>query len=136
MPQGEKTQRQVVDALTEQIIAAAIEVHRALGPGLTESVYEQCLCRELALRGLRFRHQVAVPVEYKGVKLECERRVDVLVEEQVVLELKSVEAIDRVHQAQVLTYLRLGKWKVALIINFNVAVLKEGIRRIVQGLEE
>ncbi len=117
------------DPLTEEIIAAAIEVHRVRGPGLLESAYEQCLCHEMHLRRLRFRRQGDVPVEFKGIKLECGHRMDLVVEDKVVLELKSIERIDPVHLAQLLTYLRLSGLQVGLLINFNVEVLHNGIRR-------
>lgn len=115
--------------LTEQIIGAAIEVHRYLGPGLLESAYEECLCHELCLRGLKFERQRPLPLEYKGVKLDCGYRLDVVVEGKVVLELKTVEAITPIREAQLLTYLRLSEIKVGFIINFNVPVLTDGIRR-------
>lgn len=117
--------------LTEQIIGSAIEVHRHLGPGLLESAYEECLCHELSLRGLQFERQKPLPLEYKGIKLDCGYRLDVIVENKVVLELKTVETIAPIHEAQLLTYLRLSNIKVGLIINFNVPVLKEGIRRFI-----
>jgi GxxExxY protein len=104
-------------------------VHRALGPGLLEPAYQACLCRELELRNLRFRQQVELPVIYKDVKLDCGYRIDLIVEEKVVVELKAVEGILPVHQAQILTYLRLSGLRVGLLINFNVPVLKDGIRR-------
>ncbi len=119
----------IEEQLTEQIIGAAIEVHRELGPGLLESAYEQCFCHELHLRALPFQCQIALPVMYKGLKLDCGYRLDVVVDETVVIELKSVEQILPIHQAQLLTYLRLSGKKVGLIINFNVAVLKNGIVR-------
>ena len=115
--------------LTESIIGAAIDVHRELGPGLLESAYEECLCHELHLRGLRFQRQVELPVTYKGLKLDRGYKLDIVVEEQVVLELKSIEQILPIHQAQLLTYLRLSGKRVGLLINFNVAVLKNGIVR-------
>lgn len=114
---------------TEQIIGAAIEVHKVLGPGLLESAYEECLCRELGLRDLQFERQRSLPVEYKGVKLDCGYRLDLLVESTVVVEIKSVSIIEPIHEAQLLTYLKLGGWKLGLLINFNVPVLKDGIRR-------
>ena len=117
------------DPRTGEIIAAAIEVHRALGPGLLESVYEECLCRELQLRGIPFRSQVPVPVEYKGVRSECGYRIDILVREEIVIEVKAVEAIHPVHEAQLLTYLKLSGKHVGLLINFCVPVLKDGIMR-------
>ncbi len=115
--------------ITEQIIGGAIEVHRVLGPGLLESAYEECLCHELKLRGLSFERQRPLPVEYKGIKLECGYRLDVLVENTVVVEIKAVSAIEPIHEAQLLTYLRIGGWRVGLLINVNVPVLKNGIRR-------
>jgi GxxExxY protein len=122
--------------LTGEIIGAAIEVHRELGPGKPEGAYEAALVCELLLRGIPHRRQKPVPVVYKGIKLECGYRIDLLVDNTVVLELKAVEAIAPVYRAQTLTYLRIGGWKVALLLNFNVAVLKEGIERFVLGLEE
>jgi len=115
--------------LTYETIGAAIEVHRALGPGLLESAYRMCLCRELSLRGINFQKELSLPVEYKGVRLDCGYRVDLLVAELVVVEIKTVEALSPVHDAQLLTYLRLGGWKVGLLVNFNVAVLRDGIHR-------
>jgi GxxExxY protein len=101
---GTETRRQLVlEELTEEILGAAIEVHKTLGPGLLESAYEECLCHELSLRGLRFRRQVELPVEYKGLKLDCGYRLDIVVEDAVILELKCVERVEAVHQAQLLT---------------------------------
>ena len=117
--------------LTRQIIGCAIEVHRQLGPGLLESIYEECLCHELRLKPLQFQRQVDLPVCYKGVKLGCGYRMDIIVENNVVLELKTVEAITPVHEAQLLTYLKLSGIRVGLIINFNIDVLKNGILRLV-----
>ncbi|HXA09187.1 MAG TPA: GxxExxY protein [Chthoniobacterales bacterium] len=122
--------------LTENIIGAAIEVHRALGPGLLESTYEMCLCRELALRELVFERQKAIPVEYKGVKLDCGYRADLIVEGMVLVEVKAVEDLTPVNDAQLLSYLKLGGWSIGLIINFNVLLLKHGIRRKVLNLDE
>jgi GxxExxY protein len=119
------------NGLTHDIIGAAIEVHRLLGPGLLESAYEECLSRELVLRNLRVDRQVSVPVIYKDVKLECGYRLDLLVERQVVVELKSIESFAPVHEAIMLTYLRLSGYGLGLLINFNVSVLKDGIRRFV-----
>jgi GxxExxY protein len=117
--------------LTHKIIGAAIEVHRFLGPGLLESAYEECLSHELKLGNLSVQRQVPVPVVYKEVKLECGYRLDLVVEEKVVLELKSIEAFSPVHEAVMLTYLRLSGFRIGLLINFNVAILKDGIRRFV-----
>ena len=118
-----------LNELTHEIVGAAIEVYRHLGPGLLESSYRDCLCHELSLRGVGFRKECRLPLEYKGISLDCGYRVDVLVEELVPVELKTVQALMPVHEAQLLTYLRLGGWKVGLLINFNVPVLKDGIRR-------
>jgi GxxExxY protein len=126
----------VVNELTKEIIGAAIEVHRALGPGLLESAYEECLCRELSLRGVPFERQVPLPVEFKGLRLDCGYRLDLIVGKTVVVEIKAVESLLSIHDAQLLTYLKLGGWKVGLLINFNVSVLKNGIRRRVLDLEE
>jgi GxxExxY protein len=115
--------------LTEQIIGGAIEVHKAIGSGLMESVYEECLCHELKLRGLTFERQMLVPICYKGVSIGCKYRLDLLVQQIVVVELKTVERVLPLHEAQLLTYLRLLKKPVGLIINFNVPVLKNGIVR-------
>ncbi|HTG74609.1 MAG TPA: GxxExxY protein [Terriglobia bacterium] len=114
---------------TEQIIGAAIEVHRALGPGLLESAYEECLCRELAVRSIPFERQRPLPVEYKGTRLDCGYRIDLVVAGTVVVEIKSVSNLEPIHDAQILTYLKLGGWKLGLLINFNVPVLKDGIHR-------
>jgi GxxExxY protein len=119
----------IQEQLTEQIIGAAIEVHRELGPGLLESVYEECICHELHLRNLSFVRQVNLPIQYKNVKLDCGYRLDLLVENSVVIEVKSLETILPVHQAQLLTYLRLSRVRIGLLINFNVPVLKNGIVR-------
>ena len=121
----------IYEELTREILAAATEVHKALGPGLLESAYEECLCHELSLRGLAFTRQVPLPVAYKGVKLDCGYRLDIVVDDQVILELKSVEAVSPLHKAQLLTYLRLSGKRVGLLLNFNVALLKDGITRLV-----
>jgi GxxExxY protein len=128
--------RRGVDALTEQVIGAAIDVHRALGPGLLESTYELCLCRELNLRGIEFERQKAIPIEYKGVKLDCGHRADLLVSGKVLVEIKAVDTLTAINDAQLLTYLRLGRWQIGLLINFNVQLLKHGIRRRVLDLPE
>ena len=114
--------------VTGQIIGVAIEVHRAIGPGLLESAYQECMAHELFLRGVPFLRQYPLPVHYKGVRVECAYRLDFLVDD-VVFEIKSVSGIDPIHVAQVLTYMKLGDWKLGLLINFNVAVLKNGIVR-------
>lgn len=119
------------DVLTERIIGFAIEVHRQLGPGLLESAYEECLCYELAQSGLQFRRQVPLPVIYKAVRLDCGYRLDLVVEEEVILELKTVERLMPIHEAQILTYLKLSGLHTGLLLNFNSALLKDGMRRIV-----
>jgi len=117
--------------LSNKVIGAAIEVHKNLGPGLLESAYEQCLCRELDLLKLKFVRQKSLPVEYKGLNLECGYRMDIVVEDTIVLEIKAVEELLPVHKAQLLTYLKLGKYKLGLLINFNVDLLKNGIIRVI-----
>ena len=125
-----ETRRELVlEELTGQIIGACIEVHKELGPGLLESIYEECLCHELHLRNLTFRRQLPVPVRYKGITLACDYAIDLIVEDQVILELKSVERIIPVHEAQLLTYMRLTGKRVGFVVNFNVPVLTRGIRR-------
>ncbi|CAN5790592.1 GxxExxY protein [soil metagenome] len=113
------------------VIGAAIDVHRRLGPGLLESVYEACMYHELRQRGLRTGRQVQMPLMYDGVRLECAYRADMVVEDTVILELKSVERLDPIHSAQLFTYLKLSGCKVGLVINFNVPLLKDGIKRVV-----
>ncbi len=119
------------DPLTDRIIGLAIEVHRGLGPGLLESAYEACLCFELKQNEIPFNRQVALPVIYKAVKLDCGYRMDIVVDEKLVLELKTVEKLLPLHDAQLLTYLKLSGLPTGLILNFNVPVLKNGIRRLV-----
>jgi GxxExxY protein len=119
------------DELSNRVIGCAIEVHRALGPGLLESTYEQCLAYELRQAGVDFKLQHPLPVHYKGVKLDCGYRVDVLVQNQLILELKSVNAVLGIHHAQLLTYMKLANIRTGLLINFNVAQLKNGIKRFV-----
>ncbi len=115
--------------LTGQVIAAAVEVHRELGPGLLESAYHACMCRELSVRRIPFQTEVNLPVDYKGLHLDCGYRIDLLVDDKVAVELKSVEKFLAIHQAQLLTYLRLSKVRVGLLINFNVRILRQGIIR-------
>jgi len=124
-----------INDLTEQVIASAIEVHRSLGPGLPESIYEECLCRELTSRRIPFRRREPVPVMFKGGMIESDFRLDLLVAESVVIEVKAVDSLLPIHDAQLLSYMKLGGWKVGLLINFNVPLLKQGIRRRVLGLE-
>jgi len=122
-----------LNTITHKIIGGAIEVHRALGPGLLESAYEACLAFELAERGLKIEQQKPLPVVYKDVQLECSYRLDLLVEDAVIVELKSVSELAPIHKAQVISYLRLSGCKVGLLINFNVEVLKDGVRRLVNN---
>ncbi len=119
-----------VNKITETIIGAAIDVHRALGPGLLESAYEACLFSELRSLGIKVNHQVPMPVVYRDVKLDCGYRVDMLVDDQVIVEIKAVETVLPVHEAQLLSYLKLSGLKTGLLINFNVKLLKKGIQRI------
>jgi GxxExxY protein len=120
-------------SLSYTIIGSAIEVHSLIGPGLLESVYEAALCKELWLRGISVERQVSVPVSYKGESLNCEVKLDLLVEKSVVVEVKSVDKLISVHTAQLLTYLRLQNLWLGLLINFNVNCLKEGLRRVLNG---
>lgn len=117
--------------LTDKVIGCAIEVHRHLGPGLLESAYEECICRELGLRSIAFRRQVPLPIVYKGANLDCAYRMDVVVEDRVVVEIKSVEKLLPLHEAQLLTYLKLSGKQVGLLFNFNVPALKSGMKRLV-----
>ena len=125
----EITEKKDNSTLTGKIIGAAIEVHRALGPGLLESAYEACLTYELRLRGLKVESQKPLPLIYKNVMLECGYRLDIVVENQVIIEIKTVNSIAPMHEAQLLSYLKLSNCKIGLLINFNVIVLKDGIRR-------
>ena len=119
------------NSLTDRIIGAAIEVHRHLGPGLLESAYEECLCYELSLVGLKLQRQVHLPVNYKGVLLDCAYRMDIVVEDVVIVEIKTVDGLLPIHRAQLLTYLKAFDRRVGLLINFNVPILKDGLKRIV-----
>ena len=119
------------DPLTEKVIGLAIAVHRELGPGLLESAYEECLCYELKDRGIAFTRQVPLAVNYKGVRLDCGYRIDLIVDRTLLLEIKAVEKLLPIHDAQILTYLRLSRIRVGLLMNFNTVVLRDGIRRIV-----
>jgi GxxExxY protein len=125
-----------LNQLTEQIIGAAMEVHRHLGPGLLESAYEECLCYELNERGIHFERQVAIPISYKTLKLACNYRLDLLVENRVVVEVKAIDQILPVHPAQLLTYLKATNKQLGLLINFQVPLLKQGIRRIANNYVE
>jgi GxxExxY protein len=118
--------------LTQRVIGFGIEVHRELGPGLLESVYEECLCFEFTRNGIAHARQVPLPVVYKGFQLDCGYRMDVVVEQQLILEIKTVDRLAPIHQAQMLTYLRLSGCRIGLLMNFNSATLKDGIRRMVR----
>jgi len=130
--QAVATERQEND-ISGKIIGAAIEVHKKLGPGLLESAYEECLCCEMQLRGIEFKRQVPLSLNYKGIVLDCGYRLDLLVEDKVIVELKSIEGLEPIHEAQMLTYLKLRNAWLGLIINFNVIMLKDGVRRLVNG---
>ncbi len=125
-----------INKLSSKIIGAAIEVHKALGPGLLESAYEECICHEMGFLKLSFERQKPLPVVYKRVKLDCGYRLDIVVENAIILELKSCEKIEPIHRAQLLTYLKLSGLNLGLLLNFNVSVMRDGIVRIVNKLEE
>jgi GxxExxY protein len=125
-----------LNGITHGIIAAAIEVHRHLGPGLLESAYQECVCYELSQTGLAFTREVHLPLSYKGLKLDCSYRIDLPVEDAILVELKSVELMLPIHSAQMLTYLKASRKQIGLLINFNVRVLKDGIKRIVNDYTE
>ena len=125
-----------INKLSSKIIGAAIEVHKNLGPGLLESAYEKCLCHELKLRGLSFGNQKPLPVVYKGVDIDCGYRMDLVVEDTIILELKSCDTIEPIHKAQLLTYLKLTGLNLGLLFNFNVPIMRDGITRIANNLEE
>ena len=123
-----------MNAITDQVIGAAIDVHRELGPGLLESAYEACLAHELMERGVLVERQKALPVVYRGTTLDCGYRIDLLVENSIVVELKTVEKLAPIHEAQLLSYLRLSGCNLGLLINFNVRMLRDGIRRLIHGI--
>ena len=125
-----------MNQLSSRIISAAIEVHKNLGPGLLESAYEECLCHELSIQGLLFEKQKPLSIDYKGKKLDCGYRLDIIVEKAVIIELKSCEKIEPIHKAQLLTYLKLSELNLGLILNFNVPLMRDGIVRIVNELSE
>jgi GxxExxY protein len=125
-----------LNKLTERVIGACIEIHRQLGPGLLESAYEECLCFELSQQGVQFERQKPLPVIYKGVRLECGYRLDIVAENAVILELKTVEKLQSIHKAQLLTYLKLTGLTLGLLLNFNVPVLIDGIMRVVNEFKE
>ncbi len=125
-----------INQLSSKIIGAAIEVHRILGPGLLESAYEECICYELELRRIKFERQKALPIIYKGKRLDCGYRLDIVIDNKIITELKSIEKIEPIHKAQLLSYLKLSGQKLGLLLNFNVSVMKDGIVRLVNQLEE
>ncbi|PIU83067.1 MAG: GxxExxY protein [Elusimicrobia bacterium CG06_land_8_20_14_3_00_38_11] len=125
--------KEFLNKITETIIGVAINIHRELGPGLLESAYEVCLVYALAKSGLKIEQQKALPIVYHGIKLDCGYRLDLVVENEVIVEIKSVEKILPIHKAQLMTYLKLSGYKVGLLINFNVEILKNGIRRVVNN---
>jgi GxxExxY protein len=125
-----------INELSNRIIGAAIEVHKTLGPGLLESIYEECLGHELSLRGISFERQKPLIVTYKGKTLDCGYRLDLVVEKQIIIELKSCESIEPIHRAQLLTYLKLSDLRLGLLLNFNVPMMRDGIVRIVNALPE
>ncbi len=125
-----------LNEITEKVIGACIEIHRQLGPGLLESAYEECLCYELAQSGLSFERQKPLLVVYKGVRLNCGYRIDIVVEEAVILELKTVEKLLPIHEAQLLTYLKLTGLTLGLLLNFSVPVFKDGLKRIVNNYQD
>ena len=127
---------QSFNELTERVIGDCIEIHRALGPGLLESAYEECLCHELSIAGIGFERQKPLPVHYKNVKLDCGYRLDLVVERKVIVELKAIENLMPIHEAQLLTYLKLSGLTLGLLINFNVPMLKNGIKRIVNNFQD
>jgi GxxExxY protein len=129
--EGAEVSVNVGNALTERIIGAAIEVHRHLGPGLLESAYEECLCFELSQNGIGFKRQVHLPIRYKGVLIDCGHKMDLVVENRIVVEIKAIDSLLPIHGAQLLTYLKSSGHQIGLLINFNVPVLKRGLKRIV-----
>jgi GxxExxY protein len=125
-----------LDQLSSKVIGAAIEVHKTIGPGLLESAYEECLCHEMGLRGIKYERQKPLPVVYKGKKLDCGYRLDIVVEEKIIVEMKSCERVEPIHKAQLLTYLKLSGLSLGLLLNFNVPVMKDGVIRMVSKLSE
>jgi len=133
--EGTKRQREAIgeetNELSRQVVDAVFQVHKTLGPGLLESVYEACLCHELNKRGINFQRQVVLPVVYDGVEIEAGLRLDLWIENKLIVELKAVEGLHEVHQAQLMTYMKLTDTRLGLLVNFNVPVIKQGIKRIV-----
>ena len=125
-----------INELSSKFIGAAIEVHKSLGPGLLESAYEECICHEIGFGGLSYERQKSLPLTYRGLQLDCGYRLDVVVENAIILELKSCEAIEPIHKAQLLTYLKLSGLSLGLVLNFNVPLMRDGVVRVVNKLEE
>jgi GxxExxY protein len=125
-----------LNQLSSHIIGASIEVHKVLGPGLLESTYEECLCHELGLQGIKYSRQVSLPVQYKGKALDCGYRIDIFVEHSIIIELKSVDMILSIHKAQLLTYLKLSNCQLGLLLNFNTPLMRDGIHRLVNQLKQ
>ena len=132
----EKSMNEALNKLSYEVIGAALEVHRMLGPGLLESSYRKCLYRELFIRHIPFQKELPLPLNYKGLRLDCGYRMDVVVARKIVVEVKSVEALAPIHEAQLLTYLKIGGYRLGLLMNFNVLVLKDGIRRKILGHDD
>ena len=132
-PQRHGEQRGLLSLRHSRHRGAAIEVHRQLGPGLLESAYQTCLCRELLIRGISFRSQVPLPIQYRGLQLDCGYRLDLVVNDSIIIEVKAVRRVLPIHRAQLLTYLKLTKYRLGLLINFNVEVLRSGLYRIING---
>jgi len=130
---GTETLRSEINRLTEKVIGLCIEVHRTLGPGLLESAYEEALAHEFCINHIRFSRQIEFPLHYKEVLLSCGYRLDFLVEDKLIIELKAVSALEPIHQAQLLTYLKLHQLPLGLLVNFNVTLLRDGVRRVAQG---
>jgi len=125
-----------LNKISGELLESAMEVHKQLGPGLLESVYETCLCKELTLKQIPFKRQIALPITYKGEKLQSDFRIDLLLQDEIIVELKAVDILLAVHKSQLLTYLRLANKRLGLLINFNVSKLKDGFQRVINGYDE
>jgi len=132
-PRGTEDTEGLSRSRTHDIVGAAIEVHRRLGPGLLESAYQTCLCRELLIRGISLESQVPLPLQYRGLQLDCGYRLDLVINNSIIIEVKAVRRVLPIHRAQLLTYLKLTKYRLGLLINFNVEVLRSGLYRIING---
>lgn len=136
MSDEDHRERERLDLLSNRVIGAALNVHRAIGPGMLESAYDACLAFELLEGGMRIERQISMPLFYRGQQMECGYRIDLLVEDELIVEVKSVEHLERIHSKQLLHYLKMSKRKLGLLINFNVRWLRDGIKRVVNGLPE